>query len=365
MMLFIVVGNIHGQPGKIKKVQKIIDKATQKYLVGVAVYIKMDGLEEWIGVAGLQDKEHNKMLEAKNIFAAASIGKMYNAVAALKLVEEGYFKLDDPISLYLSNEIVSNLPNGQQITIRHLLSHQTGLYNYENNPELNELYLSGKLKLDTLTHENALKRYVFGRAASMRPGTGFEYSSTNFMLLAMIMDKVLPQQHTAYLRMLLAAGGYNNTYYRQTPPNNFINYYGDLNKDTQLENLTSQTIETTNWFTGDDGIYAPIDEAAHFLQDLMAGKIIKQESLQQMMTWNNEKKPDYGLGLMADKSFPYKFLLGHSGRGIGTTTDLFYFPKQKMTIGIFCNTGIRQTSPEIKAAYMKMRSKIVKKIFLL
>jgi D-alanyl-D-alanine carboxypeptidase len=83
-----------------------------------------------------------------------------------------------------------------------------------------------------------------------------------------------------------------------------------------------------------------------------------------MTIWNDVSKPDYGLGLMADKSFPYKFLIGHSGRGIGMTTDLFYFPEQDMTVAIFCNMGIRAALPEFKKAYLKMRKKIVKKLFL-
>ena len=123
------------------------------------------------------------------------------------------------------------------------------------------------------------------------------------MLIAMIVDSILPEGHSTYLRKLLITNGYRSTYYRETPPKKLTNHYGDLNIDGQIENLTKQTIETTNWFIGDDGIYAPIGEAAHFLEDLVNGKILKKESLDQMMTWNDKKKPDYGLGLMADKSF--------------------------------------------------------------
>jgi len=88
----------------------------------------------------------------------------------------------------------------------------------------------------------------------------------------------------------------------------------------------------------------------------MAGKILNQQSLKEMKTWNNDKKPDYGLGLMADKSFPYHILMGHSGRGIGTTTDLYYFPEQDRTVAIFCNNGIRAAAPGFKKAYFKMRN---------
>ncbi|MBS1491267.1 MAG: beta-lactamase family protein [Bacteroidetes bacterium] len=367
-MLFFVIStsDSYGQSRKLKKIQKNINKATAGHLVGVAVYIKSSEGNEWIGVLGFQDKESRKPIEAGSIFATGSIGKMYNAVAALKLVEQGRLRLDGKIGEYLPEWIISNLPNGEIITVRHLLSNQSGLFNYENDPKLNELYLSGNLKLDTLTHENVLRRYVFNHPATDFPGTKYHYSSTNFMLLAMIMDHVTLQGHTNFLRQeVLQANGFKNTYYRETPPDNLVNHYGDINKDGQVEDLTMKTVETTNWFIGDDGIYAPITEAAHFLEALMNGSILKKETLEQMTTWNDEQKPDYGLGLMADKSFPYKFLIGHSGRGIGTTTDLFYFPNQKMTIGIFCNTGIRQTSPIIKKEYLRMRTKIVKTLFLL
>jgi D-alanyl-D-alanine carboxypeptidase len=183
------------------------------------------------------------------------------------------------------------------------------------------------------------------------------------MLLAMIMDKVCPDGHTNYLRDLLKTNGFATTFYRSTPPR-LVNHYGDLNKDGVTEDLTSKTIETTNWFIGDDGIYATITDAGSFLESLMKGKILTKRSLDAMMTWNDPDKPDYGLGLMADKSFPYKFLVGHSGRGIGLTTDLFYFPHQDMTVAIFCNMGIRGSAPEFGKSYFKMRSKIVKKLFL-
>ncbi len=351
-------------PEKYRKIQKYLDEATLDKLAGVVVYIKSPKHGEWIGTSGLANLESKQPFQKDNIFSLASIGKMYNAVAVMKLMEEGQLQLDDKIAKYLPEEIIENLPNAREVTIRHLLGHTSGFASYEFDPELNRLYLSGLLKLDTLNHENTLRRYVYGKTSLNKPGTEFHYSSTNYMLLAMVMDRVVQEGHSDYLRKLIHKQGFVNTYYRQTPVQKNVSYYGDLNQDGSVEDLTAQTIETTNWFTGDDGVYAPVEEAAHFLQDLMKDKILNQQSLQEMMTWNNEKKPDYGLGLMADKSFPYGFLVGHSGRGIGITTDLYYFPKQDITVAIFCNTGYRIGSPDLKKAYLKMRKKIVKKIFL-
>ncbi|HEX6893451.1 MAG TPA: serine hydrolase domain-containing protein [Chryseolinea sp.] len=364
VLCHLLTSNAYPQPKKYKKIQHIIDEATKANIPGVVIYIKTPKDGEWTGVSGLADLEKKVPMDKGFVFATGSIGKMYNAVAAMKLTESGKLHLDDLISRFLPEEIVSNIPNGRIITVRHLLSNTSGIYNYEFDPTLNDLYLDGKLRLDTLSHLNVLRRYVYGKPSTGAPGSHYNYSSTNFMLLAMIMDSVCPEGHTDFLRkIVLEAEGFNSTFYRTTAPG-LVNHYGDLNKDGVLENLTAMTVETTNWFIGDDGIYASITDAAHFLESLMKAGIVSKASLDQMTTWNDAKKPDYGLGLMADKSFPYKFLIGHSGRGIGMTTDLFYFPNQNMTVGIFCNVGIRGSSDQIKKAYLRMRSKVVKKLFL-
>ena len=179
------------------------------------------------------------------------------------------------------------------------------------------------------------------------------------------MNGLRNEGHAGYLRKnILVHHGFSNTCYKQTPPECFVEHYGDLNQDGIIENVTSQTIETTNWFIGDDGVYAPIEEACNFLESLVKGKILNKKSLEAMTTWNNARHPDHGLGLMADRGFPYKFLMGYSGRGIGMTTDLYYFPNQDITVAIFCNTGLRGASPTFRKTYYKMRSRIVKKLFL-
>lgn len=350
--------------GPYRKMQRYLDAATRDGLGGVAVFIQEGPSKKWVGSSGYANKESKEALEPRHIFSLASVGKMYNAVAVFKLMEEGKLKLDDPIGNYLPKEIIDNLPNASRVTIRHLLGHTSGWQNYDTDTVLNRLYLSGKLKLDTLTQLNALRRYAYGKPALAEPGSAYHYSSTNYLLLAMIMDRVTREGHTAYVRNLLSELEFSATYYRETPPRASVQYYGDPNQDGQLENLTRQTVETTNWFSGDDGIYSNAWEAARFIRLLMSDSILRKESLVLMKTGNTGIRTDTGLGLMADKSFPYGQLYGHSGRGIGTTTDVYYFPKRDLTIVILCNTGIRGSAPEFRKVYLKMRTKIVKKLFL-
>lgn len=358
-----IISNSHAQHRKFKSIQGIINKATANNLVGVAVYIKSPKLGAWIGVSGYSDLEKKINLKRHDVFGLASIGKTYTATAILKLVEEGKLNLDDKIAQFIPSEIIENAPNADQVTVRHLLGHTSGFANYNTDPELNRLYLEGQLKLDTITHMEILQQYFYGKQATNKPGEKYKYSSTNYLLLTMIMDAVLGQNHISYVRSMLARNGFTKTWYKQTPPQ-LVNHYGDLNRDGISENLTAQTIETTNWYSGDDGFYASISEAGTFLENLMKGKILNENTLKEMMTWNNDRKPDYGLGLQADKAFPYNLTMGHSGSGIGMRTDLYYFPKQDMIVAIFSNSGLRSASPTFAKTYNKMRTKIIMKLFV-
>lgn len=352
------------QESKLRKIQKYIDNATADKLTGVAVYLKSPKLGEWVGVSGYSNSEENKLMKREDVFGLASIGKMYVATAAVRLAQEEKFNLDDKISQYLPAEIIENVPNAEIVTIRQLLNHTSGFANYNADTTLNRLYLVGKLKLDTLSHMDALRRYMFGKPSSNTPGEEFNYSSTNYLMITMIMDAVLDEGHEAYLRTMLLELSLIKTWYKETPPG-LINHYGDLNKDAVTENLTAQTVETTNWYSGDDGVYASIDEAAQFLEKLVKGEILNERFLKEMTTWNDDDNPDYGLGLMVGTGFPYRLTFGHSGSGIGMRTDLYYFPKKELILGVFCNSGLRSASREYSKVYYKMRNRIVFKLFLL
>lgn len=351
------------QPKLYKKIQRHLDASIDNGLSGVAVYINTPRGGPWVGTSGWADKDNKVLISDESLFSLASVGKVYNAVAILKLQEMGLLQVDDPIDKYLSKTLVRKLPNGEVITIRHLLNHTSGLVNYEYDTTLNRLYLTDKLKLDTLSHQEAIERYVLGKEALSQPGEEHHYSSTGYMLLAKIMDSVTVEGHTEFIRSMITELNLKNTYYRETPHRQ-TKYYGDLNADGVQEDISDKTYETTDWFTGDDGIYATAREAGVFLERLMKGEILNAKSLSQMKEWNDERDPDYGLGLFADKSFPYGFTVGHGGRGIGSTADVYYFPKQDITVAILSNTGLRAAAPKYRKAYLKLRKKIAMKLFL-
>src|SRR5579872_5310607 len=88
-------------PRKFRKIQKYLDQATTERLMGVIVYIQSPKHQEWIGVSGFSNLETKDRIQKDNIISLASIGKMYNAVAVMKLVDQGRIRLDGKIANYL------------------------------------------------------------------------------------------------------------------------------------------------------------------------------------------------------------------------------------------------------------------------
>jgi D-alanyl-D-alanine carboxypeptidase len=146
---------------------------------------------------GLADLE-KKIAMTKDVrMPAGSIGKTFVAAVALDLVADGKLKLDDRVARWLGNEPwFKRLPNGDTMTVRHLLNHSSGLIDHvfdEDSGFANYL----KEKLDpthvapaTVTFDpEAFVRFALDRKPLFRPGEGFHYSDTGYILLGMIIEK--------------------------------------------------------------------------------------------------------------------------------------------------------------------------------
>jgi D-alanyl-D-alanine carboxypeptidase len=135
----------------------------------------------------------NAELSEDNIFYLASISKTYMAVATLYCAQKDILNLDDSISLYLPDKITENVPNAKLLTVRHLLNMTSGIPNYSRDPDLNSAYLNHEISPDTISHPEILEAYIFGKEPYFYPGTDYSYSITNYTLLAMIVDSVIPK----------------------------------------------------------------------------------------------------------------------------------------------------------------------------
>lgn len=155
-------------------IDKIItDEMTAAKLPGAVVAITGPKGDYSQGYGGLSVNDHYRI---------ASNSKMFVALSVLMQLDVGKLTLDDRLDKY-----VSGVPNGDKITIRHLLEHRSGVYNYTENWWLTvRMYL---LPTMSITVDEILN-LIRGGGSVFAPGTNYAYSNSNFVLLALIVERV-------------------------------------------------------------------------------------------------------------------------------------------------------------------------------
>jgi D-alanyl-D-alanine carboxypeptidase len=321
----------------------IAQKTIHSALVAVE---KMDGSFRWVGTAGDAYPDGTPLLADTPLFIA-SVTKLYIASAVLKLHERGLVQLDKPISAYLPTALISGLLrlNGvdytEQITLRHLLSHSSGLPEYlEDRPKGGRNFVDRILEADFSFTIEDITAYVreltphFPPQPLEAPKQKVRYCDTNFQLLIAIIKAVTGGSlHAAFSDLLYHPLGLAHTYHPGTRP--------DAPEPAGLwADREPMHIPLAMASFGD--LISTVDDMLVFMRGLMRGKVFDDPATLDLMTshWNTfgfSLNPvrispgwpiEYGLGMMRFK-IPRLFsgfrtippVVGHSG---ATGSWLFY-----------------------------------------
>ncbi|WP_428236596.1 serine hydrolase domain-containing protein [Gracilimonas sp.] len=188
-------------------VQEQVDEAIGHGFDGMIVYVDQSGKPPEYYTGGWKDRENKIPADPKSLFKIASISKLYTAVSATKLVKEKRLSFDKTLTDYIP-ELNGRIENAEKITLRMMIQHRSGIPNFTDNPAFwdNEQENS-KDALD----------FALDLPASFKPGKGYEYSNTNYLLLRRIMDDVLGYNHHEYIKeKILRPLELGNTYFSIT-----------------------------------------------------------------------------------------------------------------------------------------------------
>jgi len=331
---------------KASALEDVLQKLVQSQVPGVsmAVYSEQGW---WTGAAGYAKIETKLPMQSCHLMYLQSVAKTYMAVAILKLYEEGKIDLDAPITQYLPALISQYISRAEEISVKMLLNHTSGIpeYNYR------AAYITKLLQEPEHQFLPAdYLQYIQGKPLDFEPGSRYSYRNTNYEILALIGDAITGD-HARYIEDVIDQPlGLHRTFYHGD--HGYLNYpeivnaYWDRHSDGLIENMSLLQRTNVSCMVGDDGIVATPIEAVKFLKGLMEGKLLKPETLQLMMTWAMDKsnKPAYGLGLDI-ATFAGQTAYGHSGGGIGAGCQLYYFPEKNVYFFIGINLGTVTESP--------------------
>lgn len=334
--------------------QNILDKYVKKGLPGISALVR-DEDGTWIGYAGKSDIDRNVPFLPCHPSKAASITKFMVGTLTFMLQEQGKLNIDDPISKYVDASIISKVANADKVTIRNCLQHTTGFYDIITD---SEFYLAVLNNPNKNWDAEELLKFVYGKDPYFPANEGVEYSNTNTIFAGMCLDKVLGYHHSRALReMIWDPLGMTNTYYqsRDELPNIVAQGYYDLYNNNTIVNVSNIITGSGN---GYGGVFSTIYDLEKFMDAYYYDKtLVNEESMATMMTFIPESEQNnLGVGIMQKfKNFSSHLGVGHSGRDLGYSADLFAFPTRNDRLMIFFvnygtdgDTGLRKVFREFE-----------------
>ncbi len=313
---------------------------------GVTVGVALPNGELLELAAGVSDRTANSKMPADARMLAGSVGKTFFAALALDLVTQGKLELDAPISKYLGEHAwFARLPNAQNITVRMLMNHTSGLVRYEFDPRVTQKLTR---EPDHVWTPEERVGYVVGTTAPFAAGAGWDYSDTNYIVLGMILEKItgrdLYEQVAArflgplQLRRTLPSD-------RRDPRGAVQGYAGPQNpfggRDEMIANGKFIVNPQMEWTGG--GYASTAGDLARWAKLLYEGKAISPAAVDLMVAAPATapmlgQGAQYGLGVIIRQT-PLGTALGHSGFFPGYLTEMRYFPDHDFAVAVQFNTS--------------------------
>ncbi len=246
---------------KPDNVQEQVNAAIEMGLYGIIIYVDQGGNEPVLYSAGWENQENKVPADPQVLFKIASISKLYIAVATTKLVNIDSLSLDKTLAEYLP-ELKGRIENADQITLRMMVKHISGIPNYSDHPDY---------PWDNPPDNHDAVELILDTPADFEPGQKYSYSNTNYLLIGEILDRTLGYSHHQYIKeQILNPLGLNNTYSLLSEvdiQDVMSGYYVGYEPDIKY-----------NDFTNPGGsMVATIEDVGIFLRALNTGSLLNED----------------------------------------------------------------------------------------
>ncbi|MBP2334725.1 D-alanyl-D-alanine carboxypeptidase [Saccharothrix coeruleofusca] len=337
------------------------DVASQVLDSGVPGYAARvdDGRRMTVTAAGVADRATGRPMTGRDQFEIGSVTKAFTATLVLQQVDRGRVDLDASIDRYLPGVV----PGGGEITVRMLLNHTSGLFQYIADPGY---FVRMEQDPYHVATEQELLDIAFAHGPVFPPGQGWNYSNTNYVLLGMLLRRVTGQTMPDLVRRNIAVPlGLRHTYYpdpyaKNTGPG-YARGYSVSFGDPAPTYVDVSDRPLGGWAGAGGAIISTPDEVSRFLSALLRGRLFSPAALTQMKT--TVPLPEevgvpggYGLGLFRlDTVCGTVWAHGGTTRGHHTRATATEDGKRTAVADVTATPGITAT-PQGEARYTQVVS---------
>ncbi|HMO58330.1 MAG TPA: serine hydrolase [Roseiflexaceae bacterium] len=344
-------------PALAAELQRVLDQhVADGSIPGAVAAVHFPGREPWLGASGVADQQQALPMTPDTRVRIASISKVFTAAVVLLLVEEGTIDLDASIDRWVPDLV----PAGDTITVRMLLQHTSGLYDYlEDRNYVAEAYRTG----DRMFAPAELVTYAARFPLAFAPGSpgDWDYSSTNYVLLGLIVEAATGNSLASEMRSrIFEPLQLDSTYFVPdevvAPP-----------VSRGYSRGTDQTNTSMSFAFATANLVSTAGDVQRFGAALFGGDLLAAESLAQMLTVVNGKgqynmpELEYGLGVMRNRlpvsgAGEASRVFGHIGGFGGFRSALWHAPESGVTVAL----GVNQAATDPNLLAIKLYDTILR-----
>jgi D-alanyl-D-alanine carboxypeptidase len=302
---------------------------------------------DWIyyEAAGLANVETGELLNCELPFQIGSNTKMMTATVIMQLQEEGLLNIEDPLSDYLP-EYAEALPFGDQITLKMLLNHTSGLFSYTDNapdgtPGMMEGVVSDPVALSTGFTPDEMMQFVIDHGEPyFEPGAEgqFTYSNTNYTLLGIIIESLTGQDIGEVFeeRIFTPLGMDDSFFWNDVVLDEFG--LGQSYLSAPFDVNTSQWNASQGWAAG--AVISTAEDMNIFITSLISGELFESDEtvaiMQEESIFARGLASNYGLGIFQRLGFSS---WGHGGQTLGYESIAVYDAENDISIVLWTNAS--------------------------
>jgi CubicO group peptidase (beta-lactamase class C family) len=331
IILINVLVSIHLQaqeknsiPGLDNYISNVFKNLQIDAMPGASVLVAQNGEIVYQKGFGYADIEKKIPVTPDTKFKIGSVSKQFTAVAILKLQEEGRIRTDDKLSKY-----IPDFPRGNEVTIYQLLTHTSGIHDYNSTPGVD---------VTKAVTPRALLDIIKKLPYDSNPGERYLYNNSGYFILAYIVEQLSGKTLSEYL---------NETIFKPLGMTNSGLYYTDIVLDTEAqgysmngEKVTKADFQEMSWAFGVGSMYSTTKDLYKWNEAVFNGKVLSNATLKTVFTQavlNSGAKVDYGFGWFLITNSGLKFIQ-HSGGVSGFSSYLERQPENNLTVCVLLNS---------------------------
>lgn len=296
---------------------------------GIAVSVWRDGRIVWSGTAGYRDVERGLPVDGNTVFRFASVSKVFAAVGAARLREQGRLDVDAPLSL----GVAGLNPSWPAFTARQLAAHIAGLPHYQSP-------IDDEIDSRPAVDMRAAVARVVPRALSTAPGTTYRYSTHGYTLLSALVEARAGRPYLDYLAAEIVPG-------LRIGPDATASGNADASRAYQFDGTRVREARRRDfsYSWGGAGLGGTASDLATFGGRLLTGQIVSRETLEWMLqparlndgTIPGDDGYQLGFGLRVQRDEDGQRLAHHSGVTDGARSALVLYPDSATAVSVLSN----------------------------